>query len=253
MKTTLICAGILLLFLTGRGEATTIPARVTGDNVNLRTGPTRRAEILGQLPAGTEVRVALTDREWSAIIPPEGIGGWICRDYLEDGMVTARRVNVRSGPSVSYPVLLKLEEGAKVSVLEKRDRWAKVAFPGDFRLWVSSRYLSSAVAVPAREPGSSVTAGTISRSSPPVPPPGELRSYTGIVRELAEPFFRAGREYGFELVSARHTSEAIAYLAGDTVDLAGYRYRPVRIWAETVESPAGRPALLEVKGAGFIW
>jgi len=278
MKPLAICAWFFCFLSSAFGGADAIPARVTGDSVNLRTGPSRRADILGQLAIDTEVRVVLTDGEWSAILPPDGIGGWISRDYLAEGVVTADRVNVRAGPSVAYGILLTLDEGTEVSVLEEGEGWAKIALPDTARLWLNSRYLSTGPAPPAMEavavpqpvrpldperpaPAADLPSRTplpveskpAPRSVGPVSRPGELRSYTGIIRDLEQPFFLADREYEYELAADRHAERPIAFLAGDTVDLSGYRFRPVRVWAETVEARPGHPALLEVKGVGFIW
>ena len=285
------------LFLSGAafGETGGIPVRVTGSNVNLRTGPSRHADIVGQLPRGTEVLVVLTDGEWSGIVPPEGTAGWISRDYLEDGVVTASRVNLRAGPSVAYSSLMRLGEGATVSVIEERDGWARVELPDTVRLWMSSRYLSAVSETDAPRPSPADRPARIARRpvTPPVDdppkveepaPPAEVirpaapevrppaaepepparppaavppdpgpRSYTGFIRELERPFSRGGREYGYELAESRHAARPAAFLTGETVDLSAYRHRKVRLWAETVEARPGHPALLEVRGAGFLW
>ncbi len=280
MKIFPILAWILFSFPVS-GGADTIPARVTGNNVNLRIGPSRRAEIVGQLPQGAEVRVVLTDGEWSAILPPAGTAGWIARSYLEDGMVTGSRVNLRAGPSVAYPSLMILEEGAELSVLEEVDGWAKIELPETVRLWMNSRYLSSGVdpvspglplatpaatarapvSPPIEEPARRTEPRTPEEPPPPVPSsrpaavpssPGP-RSYTGFIRELEQPLFLDNREYGYELAESRHAERPIAFLAGETVDLSAYRFRRVRLWAETLEARPGHPALLEVKGVGFLW
>ncbi len=260
------------------GGADTIPARVTGNNVNLRIGPSRHAEIVGQLPEGAEVRVVLTDGEWSAILPPAGTAGWIARSYLGDGGVTGNRVNLRAGPSVAYVSLMMLEEGAEVTVLEEVDGWAKIELPESVRLWMNSRYLSSggdpvspvfpiapppATARAAVPPPIEAPARRAESRTPEVPVPAARsaavpssagpRSYTGFIRELEQPLSLADREYGYELAESRHAGRPIAFLTGETIDLSSYLFRRVRLWAETIESRPGHPALLEVKGVGFLW
>lgn len=294
MKLLLIFTSFFLV-AAASGETGGLPARVSGSNVNLRTGPSRRADIVGQLPRGTEVLVVLTDGEWSSIVPPEGTAGWVSRSYLEDGVVTGSRINLRAGPSVAYASLMTLDEGAEVSVIEERDGWAKIELPDTVRLWMSSRYLSAVPETVSPLPSPAAPRARIARppASPPVaeprrpeepaaavetsrpaapevrPPPTEPesparpplavppapgpRSYTGYVRELERPFSRDGREYEYELASSRHAARADAFLTGETVDLSAYRHRKVRIWAETIESRPGHPALLEVRGAGFLW
>ncbi len=280
MKLLSLFVGLLLLG-SAFEDTVTIPAQVIGEGVNLRTGPSRNSDILGQLPQGLVVRMLLTDGEWSAIVPPPGTGGWVFRSYLKDGVVVGDRVNLRAGPSVAYASLIKLEEGEKVAVIEEGGEWTKIELPETLRLWVNARYLSTGSESPlASPPRDAVEEEIVWKSDPPsveIPPPpatpGSVvplsppevqspsaarltpgpRSYTGIIRKLEQSFTLDGREYGYELAADRNDAIPSAFLTGQTVDLADYRFRPVRIWAETIEIRPGQPALLEVKGVGIRW
>lgn len=264
----------LLFSCAAFGEDITIPALVTGDNVNLRTGPSRHADIVGQLERGMTVRVVLTDGEWSAIVPPPGTAAWVSRRFLQDGVVIGDRVNLRAGPSVAYATLIKLEAGEEVAVIEEEEEWAKIELPETARLWVNARYLSAG-SEPALPDSASIGSGekiilnpflpaVEPRPSAPAAPPQVLarssgrpapgpHSYTGFIRKLEQPLTLAEREYEYELAESRHDKTPIAFLTGGPVDLSSYRFRPVRLWAETIEARPGHPALLEVKGVGFIW
>ena len=52
------------------------------------------------------------------------------------GEVTGSRVNVRTGPHLSYDVLMSAEEGQKVYVIEEKGDWLKIRLPRDLRLWI---------------------------------------------------------------------------------------------------------------------
>ncbi len=122
-------------------EVTSAPGTVVGDNVNMRVSPGLRSEVVGQLERGEEVRVLLTDGEWCAIIPPGEMFGWVSSQYITDGRVAGSRVNVRSGPGVSYGRLTYLRKGIEVDVLEEKEGWVKINLPKTGRLWVSARFI----------------------------------------------------------------------------------------------------------------
>lgn len=302
MKMIIILACLLPAALPVSGEISSVPGVVTGNNVNLRVSPSRKSEIVGQLQRGRPVQVLLTDGDWCAIIPPPGIAAWISAQYVKEGVVTGSRVNVRSGPGVSYGRLTYLRKGAVVSVLEEKDGWVRIELPPTGRLWVSARYIGApgegvvkpeetfrpkvmvsrevstapAVETPRheeREPA--VSRGTALSAPAPRPPPSRprpaaptpyrparvdlpgpsppARSYTGFIRALDQPFTTAGREYAYQLLKSRYDETVIGFLTGDTIDLKKFQSRKVRIWAAVLEKRSGHPALMEIKGAGFMW
>ncbi len=118
---------------------TAAPGIVTADNVNLRAEPNLRAEIVGQVHKDQPVEVIAMDGEWCAIVPPQGISGWISADYLREGAVTASRVNVRAGPGVAYASLTKLQQGDRPEILETKEGWARIVLPRSAQVWLNSR------------------------------------------------------------------------------------------------------------------
>lgn len=74
-------------------------------------------------------------------------------------LVTASKLNIRSGPGSEFPpVAPALKRGAELLLIEPRDRWSQVAVVGETDLegWVSNDFIAS---VPA-----SRSAGVLSRS-----------------------------------------------------------------------------------------
>lgn len=278
-------------------EVTSVPGVVTGNHVNMRVSPALRSEVIGQLERGQEVRILLTDGEWCAIIPPTEMSAWISAQYIKDGLVTGSRVNVRSGPGISYGRLTYLRKGTVVTVLEEKEGWVKIKLPGTGRLWVSARFIdqsqigTSSDKVPPQETGRAgrvvsfpgvqddsspggrestvitVFTSSPSSSTPPVrsiTSPGTIpsvrsvpsvlaKSYSGYIENLAQPFSTADREYAYKLLKNRFDSRPLAFLNGDTIDLKKYSSRKVRLWAIMIEKKANQPALMEVKGVGFLW
>lgn len=159
-----------------------VPGVVTGDNVNVRAGPSLRAEIVGQVHRGDRVEVLFQDGDWCAILPPPGSTGWISAGFLgSDGAVTSP-VNVRGGPSVSHARLSRLEAGQVPEIVERREEWIQITLPADARLWVSAGFVELgrpvervsprvAPAVTREEPSPSPPPPVVATPSPPLPPP----------------------------------------------------------------------------------
>ena len=296
MKWIVILACLLPVALPVSGEVSSVPGMVTGNNVNLRVSPSRKSEIVGQMQRGRLVQVLLTDGDWCAIVPPPGIPAWVSAQYVKEGVVTVSRVNVRSGPGVSYGRLTYLRKGDVVSVLEKKDCWVRIELPPTGRLWVSACYIGApgeseagpeepsppkvavsrdipaapAVETSRREKERIPVSQTAIAESPgrprfttlpasrparvDIPDPSPLaRSYTGFIQALDQPFTTAGREYAYQLLKSRYDETVVGFLTGDTIDLKKFQSRKVRIWAVVLEKMSGHPALMEIKGAGFLW
>ena len=113
-------------------------ATVNGNSVNFRSGPSVEAEVIAKLDDGTEIELIATENGWCEIIF-DGQTGYISADYVAvngvavqnaRGIVTATRVNVRSGPSTSTDVVTKLSAGTIVDLIEEKDNWYKISCDG---------------------------------------------------------------------------------------------------------------------------
>lgn len=74
------------------------------------------------------------------------VGLWSIRTYTDStrggAIVLAQEVDVLSGPGEQYVTEFTLHSGAKVSVLESRDAWHRLALPGDeLQGWVPAEAL----------------------------------------------------------------------------------------------------------------
>ena len=139
-------AAVIILFLIAvpaPAEITPVSATVTAERVNLRVSPSLKSEITGQVSRGDRVGVILTDGDWCAVNPPPDMPAWVSADYVEEGRVTADRLNVRSGPGISYGLLTRIGRGTEVEVLKEKDGWLRIPVPERTRLWISARYLST--------------------------------------------------------------------------------------------------------------
>ena len=131
-------------------------AEITGDNVNIRSGPGTNYYQCGKLEAGDRVKVVGSQFSWSRIVPPAGSFSWISKQYVSIdpsnptiGTVTGDAVRVYAGseqlkPIHSTTVQLKFNRGDKVRLLgEEEGDYYKIAPPAGTYLWVSTKYTSA--------------------------------------------------------------------------------------------------------------
>ena len=100
---------------------------VSSETLNVRTGPGTEFPSYMTLKKGTEVKIEEYSGRWVKV------QAWVSGTYLEQPVVTgtvrtgADNLNVRSGAGTSYPVVEKLANGTKVTLLETSGTWYKIA------------------------------------------------------------------------------------------------------------------------------
>ncbi|VGO21477.1 SH3 domain-containing protein [Pontiella sulfatireligans] len=115
--------------------------RVTGDRVNLRTKPDLNSESLEPAMRGEELVFLGATNGWVAVQPPDYLYGWVATNYLKEGVVTPKKLNVRAGPSLNYTVLSVVKRGDELAVNGEFSGWFKVAVPVGSRVWISEDYV----------------------------------------------------------------------------------------------------------------
>ena len=179
---------------TGNGNTTALYAgSVTGDDVNVRSGPDTTTNVLESMNSGQAVEVFEEQSGWVRI----GEGRWMSADFVErsgavdtsirpqarpetveqaveaesatpvtetatpetateTGVITGDQVNVRVGPGTDNATVgTRLDKDAPVSIFERRDGWVRI---GENR-WVSEEFVS-AQAVQGSPIGEGVISGS---------------------------------------------------------------------------------------------
>ncbi|MBL7076681.1 MAG: SH3 domain-containing protein [Kiritimatiellae bacterium] len=144
--------------------------RVTADGVNVRCGPGTRFEIVCQADKGDLVTVRRTTEEWAEVAPPADARLWVYAELIEDAAVIASRVQIRSGPGISYRPAGKLDQGYKVSVEETVGDWVRIAPPPEASVWISNEFLESPDA-PAKKPDPAPAKPAPAKPAAPAPAP----------------------------------------------------------------------------------
>lgn len=119
---------------------------VTGSKVNLREGPTTKTPIVGKVVEGDNlISYGKTEDGLWYKVKFGDTEGYIYVDYvstdtnkiLGEGTINDR-VNFRSEPSTSAPVLSKLSENSKITITGSEGEWYKVVVDGQ-EGWVVAR------------------------------------------------------------------------------------------------------------------
>ena len=117
---------------------------VTGNNVNIRTGPGTQYNAVDRYSSGTKVKVYEQQTTGSLRWGRIGNGRWICLAYVDldgsstddDDQVTghvtgAGTLNVRSGPGTTYSKVGSLGNGTRVTIYERTTKggtqWGRIA------------------------------------------------------------------------------------------------------------------------------
>ncbi|MBU0678037.1 MAG: SH3 domain-containing protein [Verrucomicrobia bacterium] len=125
--------------------------KISGNRVNVRAQPRLNSEIVSQMEYGETVLGKSFTNEWLEIVPPENVGFWIHRDFLQQNEVTVSKLNVRAGAGINYSVVGQLERGDKVEVVSEFGEWLKIAPPKDASLYISGDFIE--MVKPPEPPG----------------------------------------------------------------------------------------------------
>ena len=145
-------------------------ARVTGENVLVRSGPGTDQYQCGRLGRGDTIQVLGQQNGWARIVPPPGSFSWISMQYvtvnLRDpsiGLVTGNGVRVYAGSDIVSPMhstkkQAELKRGEKVKLMgEEKDGYFKITPPKDAVLYVSSHYIEAVGPAPVMAPAGDTT------------------------------------------------------------------------------------------------
>lgn len=118
-----------------------IKVSVTGDRVSLRATPSINGELLDRAMRGDELVYHESTNGWVGVQAPDTLDVWVSGEYVENGVVVPTKLNVRSGPSLNYPVVAVLSNGDTVEVRSEFNEWLKIAPPAECLIWISRDYV----------------------------------------------------------------------------------------------------------------
>ena len=104
----------------------------------LRDEPNHGGIALVRIPKGATVTVGISQGKYSRVIYKRSsntFAGWFYTAYLSGSGTEVYRtisdaVNLRTGPSVNYRLIMTIPAGARVEVLGTKNTWYKVRYSG---------------------------------------------------------------------------------------------------------------------------
>ncbi|WP_181149775.1 SH3 domain-containing protein [Arthrobacter sp. MYb227] len=137
-----------------------LPAKVrTTANLNMRTGSSTAYRILLTIPSGTTVAVSAQASNGWYKVSYAGQTGWVSGTYvsivkaagsstLPAKVRTTANLNMRTGSSTAYRILLTIPSGTTVAVsAQASNGWYKVSYAGQTG-WVSGTYVTTSTSTP---------------------------------------------------------------------------------------------------------
>lgn len=124
-------------------EAYPFTGQIASKGVRLRTSPDLDSNIIRELSVGEHVLIVGEIDDFYAVQPSPDTKLYIFRSFVLDGVVEAQNVNVRMGPSLSDPIVTRLQSGTPVHGVPctKNAKWLEIAPPENTHFYLSKDYV----------------------------------------------------------------------------------------------------------------
>ena len=120
---------------------------------NIRSGASLTSEVLRTVPPGYPVAVLERQADWRLVEDYRGRKGWIYASLVtEPGTVIIKvfKGNLRSGPSLKDDIIVQVDHGTTMSVLERSGEWLKVSDFEELTGWLHFNVIWPAAEMNAR-------------------------------------------------------------------------------------------------------
>jgi len=122
---------------------------ISGDDVNMRSGPGTNYKVMWELGEGFPLQVLKRSGSWYRVRDFEGTIGWVHRDVVDKTphMIvkvhknSRTRINVRSGPGTKYRIVAKAHYGVVFKTLQHKNGWVNVQHEKGVTGWVKRSLL----------------------------------------------------------------------------------------------------------------
>ncbi|MEW6289798.1 MAG: SH3 domain-containing protein [Thermodesulfobacteriota bacterium] len=131
----LFCLFFVLMPVAGLAKMVSI----AGNEVNLRSGPSERDEVMWVLGKGFPLQVIKSQGKWLKVSDFENDEGWVYAPLTcstPHMIVQAKMVDIRSGPGESYKVIGQASYGVVFRTLAQTKGWIKVKHQNGKTGWV---------------------------------------------------------------------------------------------------------------------
>ncbi len=112
---------------------------VKKDGVNIRSGPSTKAEVIWEVFKGFPLKVLKKKGKWARTVDFEGDRGWIYASLLSKKktlIVKVKNANLRVGPDTKYEIAATAKYGVVFTPLDRKDDWFKVKHNDGTTAWI---------------------------------------------------------------------------------------------------------------------
>lgn len=164
-----------------------VEIKVAGERVNLRARPLADSEVVAQVGEGDVLSITRSEGDWLAVRAPTNAGVWVKAEFVKAGISVSERLNIRSGPGLSYRDVGVIRKGDRVTIVEVKGDWLRIVPPRDLVLWVNRNVVvPEVVATPAPEIAIDVATGAVTAVTT-VPAEGPVTAVTPVGGESKYP------------------------------------------------------------------
>jgi uncharacterized protein YgiM (DUF1202 family) len=173
-------SSLLLAAFAVAGSSGSFPftGLVTGNNVNVRSGPDTNWYAVAKLMQDNRVQVIGEDSGWYQIVPPQGTFSLVSQDYVDKsgnkGTITGDKVAIRAGSSLSdqdNAIQLLAGKGTEVTIVGQQGTWYKIVPPDGAYVWVAKQFVKPADAAVKAQPAKEEA---VKGSEEAIAPPDEV-------------------------------------------------------------------------------
>lgn len=135
----------LLLLSASAWSAHAEMMSISGNDINMRSGPGTNYQVLWTLGQGFPMEVLKRSGDWYRVRDFEGAIGWVHRSVVgktphmivKTNKNSKKQINLRSGPGTNSRVVAKAHYGVVLKTLEQKKGWVKVQHEQGVTGWVS--------------------------------------------------------------------------------------------------------------------
>ena len=138
-----VLAIVLTLFMVSIADAIKLVS-ISGESVNMRSGPGENYSVLWELGKGFPLKVLGKKGTWTKVEDFEGDIGWVYGKLIgrkAHMIVKKKRINVRSGPGSSYRLVGKANYGVVFKTIKSDKGWVKVKHENGLTGWIKRSLL----------------------------------------------------------------------------------------------------------------
>ncbi len=111
---------------------------------NIRSDASLTSGVLRTVPSGYPVAVLERQADWALVEDFRERKGWVFASLVTDPgtiIIKVFKGNLRSGPSLKDDIIVQLDHGTVMSVLERSEEWLKVSDSEGLTGWLNRKVI----------------------------------------------------------------------------------------------------------------